>query len=40
MPRVFGLSFGLLLGSKPGSIGTLVKDLPREGSRLAIGMWD
>ena len=33
------MSLGLLLGSKPGSIGTLVKDLPRGGSRVAIGTW-
>ena len=37
---MFGLSLGLLLGSKPGKIGTLVKDLHREGSRVTIGMWD
>ena len=38
--RVFGLVLGLLLGSKPGSIGILVKDLPSGGSRVTIGVWD
>ena len=37
---MFGLSLGLLLGSKPRSIGILVKDLPRRGSRVTIGVWD
>ena len=37
---MFGMSLGLVLGSKLGSIGTLVKDLHRGGSRVTIGMWD
>ena len=37
---MFGMSLGLVLGSKSGSIGTLVKDLPREGSRVTIVVWD
>ena len=29
----------VVIVSKPGSIGTLVKDLPWGGSRVAIGTW-
>ena len=34
------MSLGLVVGSKSGSIGILVKDLPRGGSRVTIGVWD